>query len=56
MISAAFVEMLNDMRVGIISAQAALQFRASARRVIYEDGIEPTELCVVVLAFAHHIG
>lgn len=40
----AFVDMLNAMRLGQLSEDAAVKFRALSRPVIYEDGIEPTDL------------
>lgn len=42
----AFVDMLNAIRFGKTSASTARAFRQLSRTVIYEDGIEPTELQV----------
>ncbi|KAK9471847.1 PIF1-like helicase-domain-containing protein, partial [Dipodascopsis tothii] len=39
-----FVDMLNEMREGKLSAQSIERFRALARRPEYSDGLEPTEL------------
>lgn len=39
-----FVDMLNAMRYGEVSQQTAKELWALARRVTYNDGIEPTEM------------
>jgi len=42
--ASAFVNMLNDMRFGRMSNQSINRFKALSRPVVYDDGIEPTEL------------
>jgi hypothetical protein len=42
----AFVDMLNAMRFGRLDLKTTEAFKALSRKVIYTDGIEPTELCV----------
>lgn len=37
--------MLNEMRLGTLTNNTIAKFRALDRRVTYNDGIEPTELC-----------
>ena len=39
-----FVDMLNEMRFGKLSAQSEISFKQLSRPVYYDDGIEPTEL------------
>lgn len=39
-----FVDMLNAMRLGHLSPDAIEKFRKLSRPVIYDDGIEPTDL------------
>ncbi|KAI0793365.1 PIF1-like helicase-domain-containing protein [Abortiporus biennis] len=39
-----FVDMLNEMRFGHVSAATIVKFKALERPVIYNDGIEPTDL------------
>ncbi|KAL4244570.1 ATP-dependent DNA helicase PIF1 [Abortiporus biennis] len=39
-----FVDMLNEMRFGHVSAATILKFKALERPVKYNDGIEPTDL------------
>lgn len=41
-----FVDMLNAMRLGHLSPDAIEKFRKLSRPVIYDDGIEPTDLSV----------
>ena len=42
-----FVDMLNEMRFGKISEKTESKFKHLSRSIIYNDGVEPTELCVV---------
>lgn len=42
-----FVRMLNSMRFGRIETDDAKRFAALSRPLVYDDGIEPTELCVL---------
>ena len=42
-----FVELLNDMRLGNLRHEAKLQIKRLDRRVVYNDGIEPTEMYVM---------
>ncbi|KIJ55800.1 hypothetical protein M422DRAFT_151421 [Sphaerobolus stellatus SS14] len=39
-----FVNMLNEMRFGKLTKASIAKFKSLARPVIYEDGIEPTQL------------
>ncbi|KDQ61420.1 hypothetical protein JAAARDRAFT_54792 [Jaapia argillacea MUCL 33604] len=39
-----FVDMLNEMRFGRLSANSIARFRALSREVEYDDGLGPTEL------------
>jgi hypothetical protein len=39
-----FVTMLNQMRLGTLSADSINKFKALQRPILYDDGIEPTEL------------
>lgn len=48
----AFIDMLNEMRLGALSQSTISAFRKLDRRVVYDDGIEPTELCVVFTAYS----
>jgi hypothetical protein len=52
-----FIDMLNAMRYGEIDDDSSLRFRKLARKVLYTDGIEPTELQVgmakVLLLLSH---
>jgi ATP-dependent DNA helicase PIF1 len=43
-IGKAFVDMLNEMRHGRLSAQSISKFHSLSRPIVYQDGIEPTEL------------
>lgn len=40
----AFVDMLNSMRFGHLSPETVQEFRKLSRPVVYNDGIEPTDL------------
>ncbi|KAH9081888.1 hypothetical protein EDB83DRAFT_2335387 [Lactarius deliciosus] len=40
----AFVDVLNDMRWGKMSKESISKLRQLSRKLVYEDGIEPTEL------------
>ncbi|KAI0307998.1 hypothetical protein B0F90DRAFT_104049 [Multifurca ochricompacta] len=40
----AFVDMLNAMRWGQMSDQIISRFCKLSREIVYEDGIEPTQL------------
>jgi len=40
----AFVDMLNEIRFGRASSEVSLRFKRLSRPVVYDDGIEPTEL------------
>ncbi|KAI9462364.1 hypothetical protein BJY52DRAFT_1256490 [Lactarius psammicola] len=40
----AFVDMLNAMRWGQMSEQSISKLHQLSREIVYEDGIEPTEL------------
>jgi len=42
-----FVDILNAMRVGEMSDEQIEKLTRLSRPLKYEDGIEPTELCVV---------
>ena len=42
----AFVDMLNEMRFGRVNAATRATFMSLSRNVFYDDGIEPTDLCV----------
>jgi hypothetical protein len=42
-----FVDMLNAMRFGRLNTHTVNEFKKLSRVVQYEDGIEPTELCVL---------
>ena len=39
-----FVDMLNEMRFGRLSAQSIAKFRSLEREIVYEDGLGATEL------------
>ena len=39
-----FIDMLNEMRFGALSADSIVKFRKLKREPHYDDGIEPTEL------------
>lgn len=39
-----FVDMLNEMRFGRLSAQSIAKFKGLAREVEYDDGVAATEL------------
>ncbi|KAG7444886.1 uncharacterized protein BT62DRAFT_196568 [Guyanagaster necrorhizus] len=39
-----FVNMLNEMRFGCLSATSIARFRSLARNIEYDDGLGPTEL------------
>ena len=39
-----FVDMLNEMRFGRLSAQSVARFRSLEREIVYEDGLGATEL------------
>ena len=41
-----FVDMLNEMRYGELSDRSIKRFESLSRDILYEDGIQPTELCV----------
>lgn len=43
---AAFVDMLNEMRFGTLSAESIAKFQACSRDPRYNDGVDPTELYV----------
>jgi hypothetical protein len=45
----AFVNMLNEMRFGQMKPESVARFKALAREVKYEDGINATELYVAIL-------
>lgn len=49
-----FIEMLNAMRVGIMSPQIVLEFQKLQRQVHYTDNIEPTDLYVTRRASLLH--
>lgn len=36
--------MLNEMRFGRLSEQSIAKFKSLSRPILYDDGIEPTEL------------
>lgn len=38
------VDMLNQMRVGVVEPATAAQFMRLARPLLYDDGIEPTQM------------
>ncbi|KAI0793363.1 PIF1-like helicase-domain-containing protein, partial [Abortiporus biennis] len=40
----AFVDMLNAMRFGLLAPATVVKFKGLSRPVVYEDGIEPTDL------------
>ncbi|EPT04418.1 hypothetical protein FOMPIDRAFT_1157614 [Fomitopsis schrenkii] len=40
-----FIDMLNSVRFGRVTPQITADFMKLSRRVIYSDGIEPTDLC-----------
>lgn len=40
-----FVDMLNDLRFGNLNKEAIATFKALHRPLVYNDGIQPTELC-----------
>ncbi|KAJ4484600.1 PIF1-like helicase-domain-containing protein [Lentinula lateritia] len=40
----AFVNMLNEMRFGVLTAQSIAKFRSLSRDIAYDDGLAPTEL------------
>ena len=42
--SPAFVDMLNEMRFGRLSQKSIAKFRSLSREIVYEDGINATEL------------
>lgn len=42
-----FVDMLNEMRFGHLSAKSIDRLKTLSRAIVYHDGILPTELCVV---------
>jgi ATP-dependent DNA helicase PIF1 len=49
--------MLNAMRFGRLDSKTTEAFKALSRKVIYTDGIEPTELCVSLfshITISHH--
>jgi ATP-dependent DNA helicase PIF1 len=46
---AEFIDMLNEMRFGRLSDASIGKFRKLKRQPQYNDGIEPTELCVINL-------
>lgn len=48
MFSLGFVDMLNEMRFGTLSQKSIKRFKELSRVVSYPDGIEPTELSVVL--------
>lgn len=39
--------MLNEMRFGELSAASIAKFKNTSHDRTYEDGVEPTELCVL---------
>lgn len=39
-----FIDMLNSVRFGRVTPQITADFMKLSRRVIYSDGIEPTDL------------
>ena len=43
-ICAAFVDMLNSMRLGQLTPETVDVFMRLSRKVTYEDGIDPTDL------------
>jgi hypothetical protein len=45
----AFVDMLNAMRFGNLDEVVVQAFKRLDRRVLYTDGIEPTDLYVLFL-------
>ena len=38
--------MLNEMRMGTLSAKSVARFKALDKEVQYKDGLDATELCV----------
>lgn len=42
----AFVDMLNQMRIGIVEATTVEKFTRIERPLVYPDGLEPTQLYV----------
>jgi hypothetical protein len=42
--SSEFVDMLNEMRFGKLSAKSIAKFKSLSRPIEYEDGLEATEL------------
>lgn len=44
----AFVDMLNEMRFGNLSAKSIQTFKKLSREIEYDDGLGPTELCVIL--------
>lgn len=38
--------MLNEIRFGELSQRSIARFRSLSRNIDYQDGIEPTQLCV----------
>lgn len=46
--------MLNEMRFGSLSTRSIARFKQLSRAVLYEDGIEPTELYVIFLVLIQH--
>ena len=46
---AEFVDMLNKMRLGELEPKAIEQFNRLSRPLFYEDGLEPTQLCVFAM-------
>lgn len=41
-----FVDMLNEMRFGRLSAKSIAKFKSLSRNIEYEDGLAATELWV----------
>ncbi|KAF9066064.1 hypothetical protein BDP27DRAFT_1331149, partial [Rhodocollybia butyracea] len=41
-----FVDMLNEMRFGEMSESTINTFQSLSRVVNYDDGIQPSELCI----------
>jgi ATP-dependent DNA helicase PIF1 len=46
--------MLNEMRFGTLTKESIVKFGKLKRQPKYEDGIEPTELCVEVFSSSTH--
>ncbi len=41
-----FVDILNDMRFGKLNGEDVAKLKGLERPIVYQDGIQPTELCV----------